>query len=144
MSMGTHNFPVTPRPDATQGSNDTDRDAAKLDAFRLSVSKFTFTPPVTRSASRSATIKKEDTPQPVVSASQKRPLLRGDRLRERSPKKKVKRGYAPPETYAHLNALQDCLADMLDGAWYCSCPEHHRDCRESHSRSYPVVFCGIK
>jgi len=63
---GMHNFPG---PDATQGS---DRDAARLDAFRLSVSKFTFTPPITRSASRSVTIKKEDAPHLVMSASQKR------------------------------------------------------------------------
>ncbi|ETW75699.1 hypothetical protein HETIRDRAFT_241775, partial [Heterobasidion irregulare TC 32-1] len=37
-----------------------------------------------------------------------------------SPKKKPKRGYAPPETYAHLAALNDYLAPGLD-----------------------VVFCGI-
>ena len=33
-----------------------------------------------------------------------------------SPKKKPKRGYAPPETYAHLATLNDYLAPGLDGA----------------------------
>ena len=33
--------------------------------------------------------------------------------RSTSPKKK--RGYAPPETYAHLNCLQDYLKEDLDG-----------------------------
>ena len=30
--------------------------------------------------------------------------------------KKPKRGYAPPEQYAHLNFLQDYLQENLDGA----------------------------
>lgn len=35
-----------------------------------------------------------------------------------SPEKaKRKRGYAPPETYSHLNYLTDCLAMNLEGAW---------------------------
>jgi hypothetical protein len=34
--------------------------------------------------------------------------------RDRSPEKS-KRGYASPETYAHLNMLQDYLCEELDG-----------------------------
>ena len=33
---------------------------------------------------------------------------------KRSPKK-PKRTYAAPETYAHLNGLNDCLKEQLDG-----------------------------
>jgi hypothetical protein len=33
--------------------------------------------------------------------------------------KKSKRSYAPPETYAHLNVLQDCLREYLDGMHQC-------------------------
>lgn len=39
-------------------------------------------------------------------------------LRSPSPKKK-KRGYAAPETYAHLRMLQDILAEGLDGTPPC-------------------------
>lgn len=35
--------------------------------------------------------------------------------RTNQPPRKKKRGYAPPETYAHLRVLQDILADDLDG-----------------------------
>jgi hypothetical protein len=36
-----------------------------------------------------------------------------------SPRKKKKRGYAAPETYAHLRVLQDILTEGLDGTSPC-------------------------
>lgn len=57
-------------------------------------------------------------PDAVDSDSQlvKRP--RGVKSDSESPKripKKPKRTYAAPEAYAHLNGLQDCLQEQLDG-----------------------------
>ena len=52
--------------------------------------------------------------RPASPASRKRGEQEADALT--SPKKKPKRGYAPPETYAHLAALNDYLAPGLDGA----------------------------
>jgi hypothetical protein len=72
----------------------------------------------------SARLKTEDSlraiPDAVDSDSQliKRP--RGVESESRSPKripKKPKRTYATPETYAHLNGLQDCLKEQLDGSY---------------------------
>ncbi len=39
-------------------------------------------------------------------------------LRTRKPRKRPKRGYAPPEVYEHLDMLQDHLGRYLDGM-YC-------------------------
>ena len=52
-----------------------------------------------------------ETPQP----SKKRTRTTSTRASERtqSPKKR-KRGFAPPEQYAHLNYLQDILKEDLD------------------------------
>ncbi|KAL4244427.1 Uracil DNA glycosylase family 2 [Abortiporus biennis] len=58
-----------------------------------------------------------DTPKPIPS-SRKRTV--GKELSQSSSSKRLKRGYAPPEQYAHLNFLQDYLRENLD-----------------------VVFCGI-
>ena len=58
-------------------------------------------------------------------------------------KNQSRRGYAAPEKYAHLDELQDVLADNLDGAL--------RPCYITlcciyllHASFYPVIFCGIK
>ena len=44
--------------------------------------------------------------------------LKGEPDATSSPVKKVKRGYAPPEQYAHLNYLQDYLQEGLDSTCY--------------------------
>jgi hypothetical protein len=58
-----------------------------------------------------------------------------------SPKKqKLKRTYAPPETYAHLRELQDHLKPDLDG-----CSTFCFSARAlTNIYTVAVIFCGIK
>lgn len=55
--------------------------------------------------------------------------------------KKVKRGFAPPEQYAHLDNLDDHLKEDLDGA--CICPSCQR-ITTADPCFVVVMFCGVK
>ncbi|KAL5498572.1 THP1 [Sanghuangporus vaninii] len=102
----------------------------RTSTFRLKLEEFSFkspqTSPVRRSTRSNLTLTttkcSPGTPnlvsQTPVTVSRKRTSVS---MEEESPTKtKKKRGYAPPETYAHLNYLTDCLGEYLD-----------------------VLFCGI-
>lgn len=101
--------------------------------LRMSISKYVYNDssiskiesPDSNSSSRSLSLRtrnksrvnyKEESQVESTDSPQKSPKRRRsltDRSSSESPKKK--RGYAPPETYAHLNALQDYLKEELDG-----------------------------
>ena len=112
-------------------------DNASILNFRSALSEFRFSPAKSKSPLRRSqrlprsTVKRESEyasdvgdvlpaprktsrKRPASPASRKRGEQEADALT--SPKKKPKRGYAPPETYAHLAALNDYLAPGLDGA----------------------------
>lgn len=112
-------------------------DNASILNFRSALSEFRFSPAKSESPLRRSqrlprsTVKRESEyasdvgdvlpaprktsrKRPASPASRKRGEQEADALT--SPKKKPKRGYAPPETYAHLAALNDYLAPGLDGA----------------------------
>jgi hypothetical protein len=85
---------------------------AALNNFRTSLAKFTFTEnrelrksPPKSIAMQARSSKKQSSSTHEDSAKIDAP----------SPKKKLKRSYAPPETYAHLRELQDHLKPDLDG-----------------------------
>jgi hypothetical protein len=73
------------------------------------------------SASRNSVRKEEEghlpVPRPAVyrKRAKQDDQEHEDEKPQESPKKKKKRGYAGPETYAHLKPLADDLADELDG-----------------------------
>lgn len=117
-----------------------DGEASVTDKFRESVSKFTFsTPcqpqlvpavaevhsselPILRRSSRVSAVvtsrKREikcdvDTLSPTPPGKHKRKAPNASLSKNAA--KKLKRGYAPPEAYAHLSPLTDCLAYGLDG-----------------------------
>ena len=112
-------------------------DNASILNFRSALSEFRFSPAKSESPLRRSqrlprsTVKREseyasdvgDVLPAPRKTSRKRPASPASRKRGEqgadaltSPKKKPKRGYAPPETYAHLAALNDYLAPGLDGA----------------------------
>ncbi|OAX34162.1 DNA glycosylase [Rhizopogon vinicolor AM-OR11-026] len=109
-----------------------DEDLA-TERFKASLSKFIFsTPPVTaqdnssevpnsRRSVRAATSQNLVKPDVLPSPSRMGKRKASDGSPSKNSTKKLKRGYAPPETYAHLSPLTDYLAYGLD-----------------------VVFCGIK
>ncbi|KAG2138509.1 DNA glycosylase [Suillus clintonianus] len=121
-----------------------DAEASVTEKFRASVTKFTFSTPcqpqVNPAATtvdsselptlrRSSRVKavtsrkleiKRDVDALISTSPAKRKRKAPDASLSKNSIKKHKRGYAPPETYAHLSPLTDCLAYGLD-----------------------VVFCGI-
>lgn len=124
-----------------------DGEASVTDKFRESVSKFTFSAPcqpqldpavaaVHSSDSELPTLRRSSRVSAVVTSRKREIKCDVDTLSSTPPgkrkrkapnaslsknaAKKLKRGYAPPEAYAHLPPLTDCLAYGLD-----------------------VVFCGI-
>ncbi|KAH8116059.1 DNA glycosylase [Phellopilus nigrolimitatus] len=94
-------------------------ESRSVEHFRLSMEQFSFKTPESSPYRRSARLGicwLLLLPPPL---NLRRNCAR--QVDEESPKKaKKKRGYAPPETYAHLDYLTDCLAENLD-----------------------VMFCGI-
>jgi len=87
--------------------------------FKEYLSKFKFSTAPDHISSRVPTTA---TPQKLVvdrkvspSTSRKRKRKVFDASPSKSPAKKLKRGYAPPEKYAHLAPLTDYLAYGLDG-----------------------------
>jgi len=95
------------------GGND---DAAAVHGFHASLASFAFTPkPRKPNFQRTDSIPKNGLKR---LASSNKPGIEVDSKpyssRSPSPKKK-KRGYAEPETYAHLRVLQDILTEGLDG-----------------------------
>lgn len=95
------------------------------ETFRESISKFKFsTPSITapddsslRVATSTATSPKlvvnhDVVPSPTPAKGKRKAP---DGSPSKNAVKKLKRGYAPPETYAHLSPLTDCLVHGLDG-----------------------------
>ena len=120
--------------------------------FRLKVEEFSFKSPQTSPVRRSArsTTRKLGTPTPdadvkLVTKTPTTTLARRKRAatpnEEESPTKaKKKRGYAPPEAYAHLNYLTDCLGEYLDGTRFLL----HIILTSDLRLNPQVLFCGIK
>lgn len=103
-------------------SYDGSRDA-NLTSFQGAVAQFKFSPsPSTpRRSPRNRVLRgvEDDSLPTSRKASAKSPLKRqavsdDEKILTRSPKK-LKRGYAAPEMYAHLHVLQDHLKEELDG-----------------------------
>jgi hypothetical protein len=117
-----------------------DGEASVTDKFRESFSKFTLSTPcqlqlepaVAEVHSSELPILRRSSRVSAVVASRKREIKCDiDTLSSTPPgkhkrkapnaslsknaAKKLKRGYAPPEAYAHLSPLTDCLAYGLDG-----------------------------
>ncbi|KAL5521716.1 THP1 [Sanghuangporus sanghuang] len=103
----------------------------RTSTFRLKLEEFSFESPQTSPVRRSTrssnlilttTERSPGTPNLVSETSSTVAKKRSNvSIEDESPTKtKKKRGYAPPETYAHLNYLTDCLREYLD-----------------------VLFCGI-
>jgi hypothetical protein len=122
--------------------SDTEEVASSLLNFRGSLSRFTHTAGPsssleTRTTSRiqqihdTSSVDIDTSSLPIsnktnhvllsCSPSKKRTAEADDQ--EQTPRKKMKRGYAPPEQYAHLKPLGDYLHEGLDGActhaYYC-------------------------
>jgi hypothetical protein len=96
------------------------------ETFRESISKFKFsTPSITAPSSLRRSVRVAATtasPKLVVNhdvVPSPTPAKGKRKAPDGSPSKnavkKLKRGYAPPETYAHLSPLTDCLVHGLDG-----------------------------
>ncbi|KAF9447237.1 DNA glycosylase [Macrolepiota fuliginosa MF-IS2] len=96
--------------------------------FKKTLASFSFqpkTPPSTRTQRNESTKPSTSTSTPEPRRSLRSPLshtiLPETPSRKHAPASvKSKRGFAPPERYAHLNTIQDCLEPNLD-----------------------IVFCGI-
>ncbi|KAL5476907.1 THP1 [Sanghuangporus weigelae] len=119
----------------TQSSEDAEEEVnieeGRTSTFRLKLEEFSFkspqTSPVhrsTRSSNLTLTTMKRNPGTPNLVSETTSPIARkrSNVSTEDEPptKTKKRRGYAPPETYAHLNYLTDCLEEYLD-----------------------VLFCGI-
>jgi hypothetical protein len=122
-------------------------------ALRNSISHLAFPPtpsstPLRQSTRNSACGVKTENKEEPLSPSRARPPTKRRLIKqdsdEESPKKKkartLKRGYADPETYAHLNALSDYLAPHLDGDE----SQLNSSLHESLTYLWVVIFCGIK
>ncbi|KDQ10527.1 hypothetical protein BOTBODRAFT_36223 [Botryobasidium botryosum FD-172 SS1] len=116
-----------------EASNQSDPEGAGKCKLKMDLQAFAFGTPVT--PRRSLRTKPESSGKivPVPTGNATRKTLAQKRKRstslsnsdeeqgeKRKKKKPLKRGYAPPETYAHLNSLTDCLKEGVD-----------------------VLFCGI-
>ena len=94
-----------------------------------------------RKRSRTTTKEEEEEVLPTISApkergrGRKKATVDGDTPAA----KKLKREYAPPEAYAHLDYLNDYLKDHLDGTLKYTSPHRYFD-----TGFYVVMFCGIK
>jgi hypothetical protein len=98
------------------------------ETFRESISKFKFSTPsitapgdsslrrsvrvATTAASPKLVVNHDVVPSPTPAKGKRKAP---DGSPSKNAVKKLKRGYAPPETYAHLSSLTDCLAHGLDG-----------------------------
>jgi len=115
-----------------EANNQSDPESTDKRKFKVDLEAFAFGTPVTpRRSLRTKPVSLGQTPAPVPNSSRKAPRQKRKRStslsnsdeeqgEKRKKKKPLKRGYAPPETYSHLNSLNDCLKEGLD-----------------------VLFCGI-
>lgn len=98
-------------------NSDDDVDSPVIREFHASLEPFAFT------ARPNANIPRNDTDIQGIERKRRLPSdERGTTLDKKPstsisplPRKKKKRGYAAPETYAHLGVLQDVLTEGLDG-----------------------------
>ncbi|KAJ7509998.1 hypothetical protein B0H11DRAFT_1957130 [Mycena galericulata] len=93
-----------------------------LDEFRSSLSRFSFGSPdkteLRRSPRKPVPVKRLASEIGTSQSDVKSPSKEA----RRSPVKKQKRAYAPPETYAHLHELQDHLKQDLDATDFTLSP----------------------
>ncbi|KAG2140858.1 uracil-DNA glycosylase-like protein [Suillus cothurnatus] len=126
-------------------------DASVTDKFRESITKFTFsTPcqpqldsavasselPTSRCSSRVAAVRKLEIKCDVDALSSNSPGKRKRKAPNASPSKKLKRGYAPPEAYAHLSPLTDYLAYGLD-VIFCGINPGYMSAQRGHHFAHP-------
>jgi len=101
-------------------SNDDGIDAVEIRNFRNSLVKFEHIEPSLKKNTPGSTIANQHQAISVRSPLKRRspsafdPLDQVTVTSNTSPKKKRK-GYASPDTYAHLHSLQDYLVEDLDG-----------------------------
>lgn len=110
-------------PDLKEEADDTAVASTSLENFRSTVAGFRFNtePPMLRRSARissqvvqceEAEYEERPVESKVSKSIQESKRKSGDVVKK---KKKIKRGYAEPERYAHLNGLPDILGDQLDG-----------------------------
>jgi hypothetical protein len=119
------------------------------EALKHSISCFAFPPaqrsnPLRRSSRKCVSLKDEiEFQSPAIQPSKREDPKDDSDSDLGSPKKRrriLKRGYAHPETYAHLNMLKDHLAPSLDGNAVHITSQVLSE--TTHLRV--VLFCGIK
>jgi hypothetical protein len=97
--------------------DDAGASSTALAAFRSSVSAYALRPdPRKPTISLGKATPPSKSPLKRCRAASPPALARTPSSSSPSPNKKQKRGYAPPETYAHLDDLHDHLQAGLDGA----------------------------
>lgn len=138
-----------------------DGEASATKKFRESVTKFTFSTPcqpqldpavVTAHSSELPTLRRSSRVAAVVTSRKPEIKYDADALSSTSPgkgkrkapnaslskntAKKLKRGYAPPEAYAHLSPLTDCLAYGLDVV-FCGINPGYMSAQRGHHFAHP-------